>query len=202
MKSTASKLFCRGTLAAVIVSGAQPLLAETPDSLYYMLDEFEVRANRIKEEVSSAAPVFNMDEERMKAIGVTDITDALHRLPGLNIRDYGGAGGMKTVSARGLGSGHTGVIYDGVPLSDAQNGTIDLSRYSLDNVDDLSLVVGDNSDIFTSAKAVSSAASIILNTGSVPGADNKDWQFTGQLRIVSFVLLNPYVKFGMTITTL
>lgn len=200
MKATATKLLCRGVLAAVMLSGTQPLKAELPDTLYHQLDEVEVRASRISQDVSSVAPLYKMDDERMKVIGVTDLTDALHRLPGLNIRDYGGAGGMKTVSARGLGSGHTGVIYDGVPLSDAQNGNIDLSRYSLDNVDDLSLVVGDNSDIFTSAKAVSSAASIILNTASVPGSAVKDWQFTGQLRVGSFGLVNPYIKVGRTFT--
>ena len=77
-------------------------------------------------------------------MGVTDVADALHRIPGVTLRDYGGAGGMKTVSVRGFGAKHTGVSYDGIMLSDCQSGEIDLSRYSLDNVDQLSLVIGDN----------------------------------------------------------
>lgn len=121
--------------------------------------------------MTSTAPLFNLTNERMKTMGVTDISDALHRLPGINIRDYGGAGGMKTVSVRGFGTTHTGVIYDGIVLSDCQSGKIDLSRYSLDNVGSLSLIVGDNSDIFVPAKASASAASIIISSMSVPVSD-------------------------------
>ena len=72
----------------------------------------------------------------------------MRRLPGVNLRDYGGVSGLKTVSVRGLGSEHTAVIYDGVSLSDCQSGQIDLSRYSIDNVRSLSLYSGDNDDIF------------------------------------------------------
>lgn len=176
------------------------MAGERPDSLYNDLEEIEVTARRVKEDVLSTAPLFRFDDEKLKTMGVTDLTDALHRMPGLNIRDYGGAGGMKTVSVRGLGSNHTGVIYDGVALSDAQSGQIDLSRYSLDNVDDLALVVGDNNDIFTSARASASAATIVVNTGSIPAITDSLWHFTAQLRVGSFGLVNPYVKVGKTLS--
>ena len=136
----------------------------------------------------------------MKTMGVTDISDALHRLPGINIRDYGGAGGMKTVSVRGFGTTHTGVIYDGIVLSDCQSGKIDLSRYSLDNVGSLSLIVGDNSDIFVPAKASASAASIIISSMSVPGPMDSLWHVTGQMRFGSFGTYNPYFKVGKSLT--
>lgn len=184
----------RGCICILLASGFLHANGEKPDSLYNNLEELEVTAAKADESVLSTAPLFRIDDEKMKTLGVTDLTDALHRMPGLNIRDYGGAGGMKTVSVRGFGSTHTGVVYDGVPLSDAQTGTIDLSRYSLDNVDDLSLIIGDNNDIFTSAKASASAASIVINTGSVPGPDDSAWHLTGQLRAGSFWLVNPYLK--------
>ncbi len=185
-----------GNVCFLIAAGCFPASGQQPDSVYNRLKEVEVVGNRVKESVTSTAPLFKLDEAKMKSMGVTDLTDALHRMPGLNIRDYGGAGGMKTVSVRGFGSTHTGVIYDGVSLSDAQTGTIDLSRYSLDNVDDLSLIIGDNSDIFTTAKAASSAASIIINTGSVPSTADSLFHLTAQMRVGSFWLINPYVKVG------
>ena len=107
---------------------------------------------------------------------------------------------MKTVSVRGFGTTHTGVIYDGIVLSDCQSGKIDLSRYSLDNVGSLSLIVGDNSDIFVPAKASASAASIIISTMSVPGPQDSLWHLTGQMRFGSFGTYNPYVKIGKSIT--
>lgn len=179
----------------VSISGADT----TSIARLHTLDEVQVIAHSIKDDVTSTAPLFRIDDERMKALGVTDLTDALHRMPGLNIRDYGGAGGVKTVSVRGFGSAHTGVIYDGVALSDAQTGTIDLSRYSLDNVDEVALIIGDNSDIFMPAKAAATAASIIINTGSVPSESDNRWYFNGQIRFGSFGLINPYFKLAGTL---
>ncbi len=194
--------------AAVIVafaevSGFTPAfgISSTPaDTVGKNLQEFEVVSERVRKEVTSTAPLFNLTNERMKTMGITDISDALHRLPGINIRDYGGAGGMKTVSVRGFGTTHTGVIYDGIVLSDCQSGKIDLSRYSLDNVGSLSLIVGDNSDIFVPAKASASAASLIISTMSVPGPQDSLWHLTGQMRFGSFGTYNPYVKIGKSIT--
>lgn len=171
------------------------------DSVAKDLQEFEVVSERVRKEVISTAPLFSMNEERMKVMGVTDISDALHRLPGVNIRDYGGAGGMKTVSVRGFGTTHTGVIYDGIVLSDCQSGKIDLSRYSLDNVGSISLIVGDNSDIFIPAKASASAATVILSTQSVPSAQDSLWHLTAQMRVGSFGTYNPYLSIGKSLSS-
>lgn len=196
MRIKKSDILRKGAASLLLIGGCFTAMGEQPDSVYHQLDDIEVVAQRIKEEVSSSSPTFKLSDEKLKLMGVTDMADALHRLPGLNIRDYGGAGGMKTVSVRGLGTTHTGVIYDGIVLSDCQSGKIDLSRYSLDNVDDVSLVIGDNNDIFIPAKASASAATIIINTGSVPEWNDSIWHFTGQLRIGSFGLINPYIKIG------
>ena len=131
MKSMMSDIFSHAGMCLLLTAGCLPAMGEQPDSVYTDLMELEVVANKVKEDVTSTAPLFRLSDEKMKSMGVTDLTDALHRMPGLNIRDYGGAGGMKTVSVRGFGTTHTGVIYDGVTLSDAQSGTIDLSRYCL-----------------------------------------------------------------------
>lgn len=196
-----SILISRSVITGVILLyGCSAIRAEQPDSISYHLESVSVVADRVKEDVKSSAPLFCLTDEKMKLMGVTDLTDALHRLPGLDIRDYGGAGGMKTVSVRGFGTTHTGVIYDGVALSDCQSGKIDLSRYSLDNVDDLSLVIGDNNDIFTPAKAVAAAASITINTGSVPEPEDSTLHLTTQLRVGSFGMINPYIKVGKSLS--
>lgn len=189
-----------GCIPAFGVSVSERTAYEAADTAGRNLQEFEVVSERVRKEVTSTAPLFNLTNERMKTMGVTDISDALHRLPGINIRDYGGAGGMKTVSVRGFGTTHTGVIYDGIVLSDCQSGKIDLSRYSLDNVGSLSLIVGDNSDIFVPAKASASAASIIISSMSVPGPMDSLWHVTGQMRFGSFGTYNPYFKVGKSLT--
>ena len=97
--------------------------------------------------ISTTAPLHVLDSKDILRLGVTDIADALHRLPGITLRDYGGAGGMKTVAVRGFGAQHTGVSYDGIAMSDCQTGEIDVSRYSLENAENISLSIGDNEDI-------------------------------------------------------
>jgi len=170
------------------------------DSIAHKIDELEVVSARVNKNVISSAPSFFLSQNDMANRGVTDVTDAIHRLPGVNIRDYGGAGGMKTVSVRGFGATHTGVVYDGVVLSDCQTGSIDLSRYSLDNIMSMSLVVGDNSDIFITAKAAASAATLHLNTLSVPAADDLKWNLKTKIKTGSWGQVNPYIMIGKTLS--
>ena len=54
----------------------------------------------------------------------------------------GGVGGLKTVNIRSMGTNHVGVFYDGIELGNAQNGTVDLGRFSLDNMESVTLYNG------------------------------------------------------------
>lgn len=139
-----------------------------------------------------ASPAFGQGD--MLRLGVTDMADALHRMPGINLRDYGGAGGMKTVAVRGFGAGHTGVSYDGVLLSECQGGEIDMSRYSLDQVQTLRLTIGDNDDIFISARQASVAALLAIETMSEIPID-KQPHLSTQLQVGSFGYVSPYLRY-------
>lgn len=141
----------------------------------------------------STAPKYTVQAESTARLGITDIGSALHRLPGVTLRDYGGAGGLKTVSVRGFGAQHTAVVYDGVALSDCQTGQTDVSRYSLGDVSELSLVVGDNEDIFLPARNAAAAASLYINTGRLPSADNRA-HVAAQLRAGSWGYANPFLR--------
>lgn len=132
-------------------------------------------------------------------MGITDIADALHRLPGVNLRDYGGAGGMKTVGVRGFGARHTGVSYDGVLLSECQSGEIDVSRYSLDHVAVLRLVVGDNDDLFIPARQAASPATLSIETMGETPQDHSP-HLTTQLRGGAFGYISPFVRYTQAVT--
>ena len=157
-------------LLSMTASG-QSVRRDTVTDRTHQLREVTVTESRRQQEVTSTAPLHIINREQMLSLGVTDVADALHRIPGVTLRDYGGAGGLKTVSVRGFGAKHTGVSYDGVMLSDCQSGEIDLSRYSLDNVDQLSLVIGDNDDIFIPARNASAPAILNIQTIGMPSAD-------------------------------
>ena len=169
---------------------------ENADSLNHTLSEVVVEANAAPKEAVSSAPLRIVDRQQMLRTGVGDVSDALTRMPGVNLRDYGGAGGLKTVSVRGFGAGHTGVVFDGVPLSDVQSGQIDLSRYSIDNVKNVSMVIGDNDDIFMPARLAASAATVSIST--LPVMDGRDMNV--KMRAGSFGFYNPFVRFGMPVS--
>lgn len=174
--------------------------AEPSDTLpdRVRLGEVSVIDRAVPRRLASTAPVYTLDSERMALTGVTSIADGLNRLPGMNLRDYGGAGGLKTVSVRGFGAAHTGVVYDGVALTDAQSGQIDLSRYSLDNVEALTLTVGDSDDIFIPARTASSSATLNI-VSAVPEAVDRT-ELTARVRSGSWGLVNPSVKVGAPVS--
>lgn len=162
-----------------------------------VLDGVTVRGNAGASRVSATAPLHLVDAEAMRRFGIADMADALRRLPGVVLRDYGGAGGMKTVSVRGFGARHTGVSYDGVALSDCQTGEIDLSRYTLDNVASVMLAVGDNDDIFIPARLSAHAAVLSVNTVTQPSADRRP-HLTVHLKTGSFGYISPFVSYAQS----
>lgn len=181
-----------------MLSNAQNVDNDTIDNSY-QLQDIIITENKKKNEITSTAPLYIISDKSLNIAGITDIADALNRIPGITIRDYGGAGGMKTVSVRSFGTQHTGVSYDGIMLSDCQSGQIDLSRYSLENVDDISLVIGDNDDIFLPAKNASLPAIININTIKSPTNDLLP-HLTSQLKIGSFGYISPFVRYEQNLS--
>ena len=165
----------------------------------HQLDGVTVTESRRQHTLTSTAPMRLLDRGDMLTMGVTDMADALHRLPGITLRDYGGAGGMKTVSVRGFGAKHTGVSYDGVMISECQSGEIDLSRYSLDNVEHLMLTIGDNDDIFIPARQASTPAILHIQTLRMPDNDLKP-HLTTQIKAGSFGYVSPFVRYHQNLT--
>ncbi len=158
------------------------------------LPEVTVNARKKNQTLTSSTPFHKIDAERIKTGGITDISDAIRRLPGVNLRDYGGAGGLKTVSVRGLGAAHTAVVYDGIPLSDVQSGQIDLARYSLENLSSLELAAGDYDDIFIPARATASAATLIISSFGNLRISDPRLHLKTLFRIGSFGTYNPYFR--------
>ena len=180
-------------------AAAQSSDADTLTDRTHRLEGVTVTEARKERVTRSATPFHLLEREQFQRLGVTDVADALHNIPGITLRDYGGAGGMKTVSVRGYGARHTGISYDGVMLSDCQSGEIDISRYSLDNVSELSLTIGDNDDIFIPARQATNPAVLSIQTLRLPSADTRG-HLTAQMKLGSFGLASPYVRYEQSVT--
>ena len=153
------------------------------------IDEVVVKGFRIPGNVLASTPIQTLSHTDMERLGIHDMGDALKRFAGVQVKDYGGVGGMKTVNIRGLGAGHTGVTYDGVQVGDCQSGQVDLSRFTLDNVSLVSLQIGQEDNIDQSAKAYTSAG--LINISTLQGVSDRKSHLTTTLRTGSYGLFSP-----------
>ena len=153
------------------------------------IEEVVVKGFRIPGNVLASTPIQTLSHTDMERLGIHDMGDALKRFAGVQVKDYGGVGGMKTVNIRGLGAGHTGVTYDGVQVGDCQSGQVDLSRFTLDNVSLVSLQIGQEDNIYQSAKAYTSAG--LINISTLQGVSDRKPHLTTTLRTGSYGLFSP-----------
>ena len=153
------------------------------------IEEVVVKGFRIPGNVLASTPIQTLSHTDMERLGIHDMGDALKRFAGVQVKDYGGVGGMKTVNIRGLGAGHTGVTYDGVQVGDCQSGQVDLSRFTLDNVSLVSLQIGQEDNIYQSAKAYTSAG--LINISTLQGVFDRKPHLTTTLHTGSYGLFAP-----------
>lgn len=123
-----------------------------------------------------------------------NVADALRGFSGVYIKDYGGIGGLKTVSVRGLGANHTTVLLDGIQINDAENGQIDLGKFNLNNVQSIALYNGQPTDILMPARSFASASVIAITTIKPALQAGKRYRVTAGIKGGSFGLINPYLQ--------
>lgn len=138
-------------------------------------------------------PAQTLSGERLHSLNSFSVADAIRYFSGVQIKDYGGVGGLKTVDIRSMGTNHMGVFYDGIQLGNAQNGQIDLGKFSLDNIEEISLYNGQKSSIFQSAKDFGSSGTIYLRSKRPTFTDGKLTNIRVTMRTGSFDLINPSV---------
>ncbi|MBQ0075241.1 MAG: TonB-dependent receptor plug domain-containing protein [Prevotella sp.] len=109
-------------------------------------------------------PSQSMNGKTLEKLNSLNVADALRYFSGLQVKDYGGVGGIKTVNIRSMGSQHLGVYYDGIELGNAQNGQIDLGQFSLDNIEEVTLYNGQRSSLMQTASDYGNAGSVYLRT--------------------------------------
>ena len=169
------------------------------DSLYndFRIDEVEVTARALAKDIIVPQTLKGEELQRLNALTVAD---AIRYFSGVQIKDYGGIGGIKTINVRSMGSQHTAVYYNGVQLGNAQNGQVDLGRFSLDNLEEIQLFNGQKSDIFQSAREFGAAGNVYLTTRKPYFKNNERVHVRAQMRFGSFALANPNVGVDVKLT--
>ena len=164
------------------------------------LDTVTVRGHRVDRNVLSGRPVQLMQKEELEQLGLTNLADAVKRFAGTNVKDYGGIGGMKTVSVRNLGAHHTAVSYDGVTISNTQAGQIDIGRYTLDNIQTVSMAIGEQEDLMQSARHYAAAGILNMVTEKPHFENGRKDAVAFRIRGGSFGLVSPSLRYWRQLT--
>lgn len=174
------------------------ILPVSLDKIYLLQSKRYINPESLKTHFSPA-PVQELTGTTLSRLSTNSVADAIRFFSGVQLKDYGGIGGIKTINIRSMGSQHTGVFYDGVQLGNAQNGQIDLGKYSLQNMEAISLYQGQRSDLNQSAKSYASSNSIYLQSKKPEFSEGKKMNTNLSLKTGSFGLVNPAVDLDFKI---
>lgn len=175
-------IFISGLLGPVV------LYAQKTDTLATV----QVNAAKVIENTVSLRPIQHIDKKSLETLNTVSVADATKFFSGVLLKDYGGLGGLKTISIRSLGTGYTAVMYDGVLLSDVQAGQIDLGKISTANIDNITLYNGQPLAQLLPAKAYAAGALLDMQTtGDGISSQKKGWMGNTMLKAGSFGFINP-----------
>ncbi len=121
---------------------------------------------------SASIPYYRLNEFVLQRMGVVDIGEALKQVPGANIKDYGGIGGLKTINYRSLGNAHTGIEQDGISIPDQQTGAVNLGNYNVFGISTVEMSTGQvqHQEAFATSFLKANMISV-FNTISSPGLE-------------------------------
>jgi vitamin B12 transporter len=166
--------------------------AQNPSDSSHSLKGVTVTAQKIINSYTTIVPVQTLNHEALLEMNAENIAEASKYFSGVLIKDYGGVGGLKTISVRSLGGLNTGLVYDGITIADAQTGQVDLSKFSTTFVQSLELDQANPPMILAPARVYSSASVLSFTSNSFSAANFTQKKWIVGLNAGSFGLWQPY----------
>lgn len=157
----------------------------------------KLRSQKPVDIAASTVQVQQLNKTAIALLNSVTIADAAKYFSGVVIKDYGGLGGLKTISVRSLGANHTVTVLDGMYVGDAQGGQIDLGRFSVENIESITLSANNPIDVLAPARSFSGANVLALSTtGAKPTGPSACFK----IKYGSFGFINPSVSFKNNIS--
>jgi outer membrane cobalamin receptor len=163
------------------------------------LKEVKVKEKPVPQ-VQTITPQQQVNVTDLNQQNAINVADAVRDFSGVNIKDYGGIGGLKTVSVRGLGADHIAVLYDGVAINDAENGQIDLGKYNLNGIEQIILYNAQPDNILSPARSFASASVIAIVPVCPQLTIAKPYKVVFGMNGGSFGFINPYLQWQQRIS--
>jgi vitamin B12 transporter len=156
------------SLATLLVLGLLCGTARAADA--DQLQQIVVSATRVPtpaQQVASSITVITMDD--IEGRQQRTIAAVLKNVPGLNVVQTGGPGGVTSVFIRGTNSNHTKVLVDGMDISDPSSptGSFDFGHLLTQDIERVEVLRGPQSGLYGS-DAIGGVINIITKSGSGP----------------------------------
>lgn len=194
ISSHSALMYCGAALISLLLCSGTPDLPAANDTISQNHSLHEAVVIGHINSYEEIIPAQNLTGAQLEKLNSNSVADALRYFSGIQLKDYGGVGGVKTLDIRSMGTNHLGVFYDGIQLGNAQNGQIDLGKYSLDNIEEISLYNGQKSRILQPAKDFGSSGSVYISTRRPRFQGDKRYNADFTFRTGSFGLVNPSAR--------
>ena len=176
------------------------LLAQNKSDSAKTLREVIVTGEKKQNPFTAIVPVQVLNHEALQQINAETIAGAAKYFSGVLVKDYGGIGGLKTISVRSLGGLNTGLVYDGISIADAQTGQVDLGKFSSTFVQSLELDLANPQQIPLPARIYASASILSFSSNTFNTTNFSSSKWIAGLNTGSFGLWQPYAGLYLPIT--
>ena len=151
-----------------VVAGAFLAPHAAPPVPVVMMPRVDVDAARARAQRRAPTAFVTMLGTRPDLHALSSLDEALVEAAGVRVTQYGGMGAFSTMSVRGMPPGHVTVLLDGVPLTSAAHGIVDLAGIPVTAVDAI--------EVYRGAAPVSLGTPTpggAVNLVTQPGADTR-----------------------------
>jgi vitamin B12 transporter len=178
---------------------ALPVIVQAQTDSTKKLKEVKIKVKPLPriQTITPSQQISSNDFDRYSALNVAD---AIRNFAGVNIKDYGGIGGLKTVSVRGFSANHTAVLYDGIQINDAENGQINLGKFNLNEIQQITLYNAQPENLIAPASSFASASVLSIKTIQPRLSADKPCEVLLGIKGGSFGFINPFLQWQQRIS--
>lgn len=148
----------------LIILFCPTIMAQKKDSLNHITLQEVIITDSAFQTAQNKSSFFTVQGIVAQKMGAISVGEAAKAIAGVNVKDYGGLGGIKTISVRGLGSAHSVVQYDGVSISECSSAGVDLGKFSTSNINSISLYNGQSYSLLQCARDLAGANILVIET--------------------------------------
>ncbi|PIE87351.1 MAG: hypothetical protein CSA03_00655 [Bacteroidetes bacterium] len=134
-------------------------------------------------------------KQQIDEIQANDVGEILQKVQGVNLKSYGGLGGLKTISVRSLGSQHSAISIDGFSIQNSQTGQVNLAQIQTNNLQSISIGVGEYAGYLIPVSSQIAGNNVSLQTFEMTFPNYDDTlQIRSNVRYGSFGQVSGYAS--------